>query len=264
MPFPTSEVFAWKRAVPDTFSRLPPKREIVTSTNANSIRILLADDHILFRNGLRALLNANAGLLVVAEAGDDASTVRLTRECKPNVLLLDWEMSRRDGMKLLKELAAYATSVCVLLIKVPTNAADVAKAIQLGVKGILSGETTEQLLCEGICKVMDGQYVLGRVGVASLVGTAIEAKPSTAFQSAKRKFGITRREFEVISHVVEGYSPAEICLKLSVRPNTLKHHMSHIFNKVGVSNRLELVLFAINHNLVPDSVGHPAVPQIMA
>jgi two-component system nitrate/nitrite response regulator NarL len=193
------------------------------------------------------LLDATAGFHVIAETGDDAATVHMVRQQKPNILLLDWEMSRRNGMKILSELAASGLSACILLITAASDATDVARAIQFGAKGILSSETTEESLREAIHKVLKGQYVLGQAAVSSLVGTATGPRPTTAFQNAKRKFGITRREFDVISEVVAGYSTAEISARLSLSSNTLKHHMSHIFDKLGVSNRLELVLFSVHH-----------------
>lgn len=249
MPLSSSHVSACQSPPLDllNLNRRPPASEVDEPTSPDVIRILVADDHVLFRNSLRVLLDARPDFHVIGETGDDATILRMAREQGPDILLLNWEMSRRNGMKILRELAASGLSACILLIAVTSDTADVARAIQLGVKGILSSETTEESLCEAIHKVLKGQYILGQAAVSSLVATATGPRPTTAFQSAKRKFGITRREFDVISEVVAGYSTAEISARLSLSSNTLKHHMSHIFDKLGVSNRLELVLFSVHH-----------------
>jgi DNA-binding NarL/FixJ family response regulator len=195
---------------------------------------------------LRALLDATGRFTVVGEATDDV--VRLISEHKPDILLLDWDMSQRDGMSIFSELAASGLSVHTILLSVRPNA-DVAAAIQLGAKGILSHETTAESLCEGIRKVMDGQYVLGTAGISSLVGSLRNPRPRTAFETAQRKFGLTRREFEIMTWVVAGYSNIEIAEKFSLSIHTVKHHISHIFDKTGVSNRVELGLFAVNHRI---------------
>jgi two-component system, NarL family, nitrate/nitrite response regulator NarL len=214
------------------------------------IRILVVDDHILFRGCLTSLLAAMPQYEVVGEAKDAENALRLLRELKPDLLLCDWELSQAGQMRILRELQKCDHAVKTILLTLPSHETEVASTIQLGVAGILSNEATPASLCDAIGKVMQGQYVLGRAGLASLVNSATDQNEYSAFQKTRRKFGITRREYEIVSEVVAGYSSAEIAERLSLSCNTLKHHMSHIYDKLGVSNRLELVLFALNHELV--------------
>ena len=223
------------------------------SANCRDIRVLVAIDHFLFRTSLRALLDASSRCQVVADAGDLKTTLQMTDEYRPDILLLGWQMSQQDDMRILRELAVCPYSLRVILVGVEQKSAAVVRAIQLGVRGILSNETGCDELFDAIRKVMDGQHVLGQAAVDSLVHIATNPAPRTAFQKAKQKFGITRREFDVISEVVAGFSTVEIVERLSLSPNTLKHHMTHIYDKLGLSNRLELVLFAVHHGIVSEA-----------
>lgn len=107
-------------------------------------------------------------------------------------------------------------------------------------------------LCESLRKVKNGEYVMGRVGVKSLIGSVRNPKPKSSFQLARRKFGVTRREFDIITAVAAGYSNVEIAQKFSLICHTVKHHLSHIFDKGGVSNRLESALCSINNAMIED------------
>ena len=156
-------------------------------------------------------------------------------------------------MRILRELAACPNSLRTILVGVETNCAAVVRAIQLGARGILSVETSSDELFDAIRRVMEGQFVLGQAAVDSLVQVATSPAPQTAFQKARQKFGITRREFDVISDVVAGFSTVEIAERLSLSTNTLKHHITHIYDKLGLSNRLELVLFAVHHGIVSEA-----------
>ena len=223
-----------------------------TNRNFGTTRILIADDHLLFRNGLRALLDNEPGFQVIGEVSDIELTLQMVREQKPDILLLDWALSRRDGMRIMRGIMAAGVPVRTILLAVPIDKPDIVKAIQLGAFGVLSRDATAGMLFEGISKVRDGEYCLGQEGVASLVG---ELRNHTASQprGATRQFGLTRREFEIVVAVVAGYSNLEIAETYSLSPHTVKHHIGHIFDKLGVSNRLELALFAVNHRLVVEN-----------
>ena len=220
-----------------------------TAKTPQSIRILIADDHAIFRDGLRRLLEAEPGLRVIGEASDGEEAVKLARELKPDILLLDLAMPRTPGMEVLRELGTTATPVRTLLLTAAIERPQILEALQLGARGVVKKESATELLLRGIRTVMDGQYCVGQDSVSDLVQTLREHAPSTHEQARKKKFGLTPRELEIISTIVAGYNNRDIAEKFAIREQTVKHRLTNIFDKLGVSSRLELALFAVNHSL---------------
>ena len=222
------------------------------SLNKKKISIVIADDHPILRDGIHALLRMEPDFRVVGEAADGNAAVQLSYELKPNILLLDWAMARRDGMQILQELDAGGLPVRTLLTTVQLNNSEILRALQLGAWGVIPRDSTTKMLYEGIRKVMSGQYWIGRESVASLVDALRDFTPNAASRPSRRDFGLTRRELEIVASVMAGYSNADIAHRVSLSEHTVKHHLGHIFDKLGVSNRLELALFAVNHQLIGD------------
>ncbi|HEX3985489.1 MAG TPA: response regulator transcription factor [Acidobacteriaceae bacterium] len=213
------------------------------------IRILIADDHPLFRDGLRRLLQSEPGFEVVGEASDGDELLAVIRKAKPDILLLDLSMPRRDGMAVLRELGAAKIPVRTLLLTAAIDQPQIVQALRLGAYGIILKESTTQRLFDSIRCVMAGQYWIGRESVTDLV-KALRSAGSPADGALRgRDFGLTPRELEIVTLVVAGYSNPDIAQRCSISEQTVKHHVSNIFDKLGVSNRLELALFAVNHRL---------------
>jgi two-component system nitrate/nitrite response regulator NarL len=213
------------------------------------VRVLIADDHAMFRDGLRKLLEGEPGFAVVGEAADGEKLVELARETKADIILLDLSMPRQDGMEVLRELAALEIPVRTLLLTASIDKAQVVQALKLGAYGVILKESTSQRLFESIRCVMGGQYWVGRESVSDLVRALRSVSPSSAGGPRPKDFGLTRRELEIVTLVVAGYSNPDIGQRCSISEQTVKHHISNIFDKLGVSNRLELALFAVNHRL---------------
>jgi len=213
------------------------------------IRVLIADDHPIFRQGLRTILEAEDGFVVVAEAGDGNEAVRLARDHQPDVLLLDLAMPGVSGMEALAELAAAPTPVRTIMLTAAIEKAEIVKALQLGAAGVVLKSSSTDLLFKSIRSVMAGQHWIGRDAVSDLVQALRAQIGSTPEKPARERFGLTRREIEITSSVVAGLSNREIARKLSLSEDTVKHHLTNIFNKMGASNRLELALFAVHHRL---------------
>jgi DNA-binding NarL/FixJ family response regulator len=213
------------------------------------IRVLIADDHPIFRKGLRSVLEAEHGFVVVAEATNGDEAVRMAREFQPDVLLLDLAMPGVSGMEALAELASAATPVRTIMLTAAIEKAEIVKALQLGAAGVVLKSSSTDLLFKSIRSVMAGQHWIGRDAVSDLV-QALRAQMGVAEERpARERFGLTRREVEITSSVVAGLSNREIARKLSLSEDTVKHHLTNIFNKMGASNRLELALFAVHHRL---------------
>lgn len=237
----------------DAVSGWRNRRNMIPYVNnlPSPIRILIADDHPLFRDGLRRLLQSEPGFEVVGEASDGDELLGLIRKAKPDILLLDLSMPRRDGMAVLRELAAAKIPVRTLLLTAAIDQGQIVQALRLGAYGIILKESTTQRLFDSIRCVMAGQYWVGRESVSDLVKALRSAGgPSDSGTGLRsRDFGLTPRELEIVTLVVAGYSNPDIAQRCSISEQTVKHHVSNIFDKLGVSNRLELALFAVNHRL---------------
>ena len=217
---------------------------------SSPIRILIADDHPILRDGLRNLLEAEPGFAVVGEAADGGEAVQLVQKVKPDILLLDLAMPKMPGLETVRELMGSAASVRTILLTAAIEKKQIVEALQLGARGIVMKESATEVLLKSIRSVMAGEYWIGRESVSDLVKTLQDLADSGGEEPRQKTFGLTPREKEVITSIVSGYTNKDIAQKFSISEQTVKHHLTNIFDKLGVSSRLELALFAVNHRLV--------------
>jgi DNA-binding NarL/FixJ family response regulator len=213
------------------------------------IGILIADDHPIFREGLRKVLEAQPGFLVLGEAADGEQTLKLARQLKPMILLLDIRMPHLSGLEVLRELKTLAIPIRTLVLTAALEKDQMLEAFQLGARGIILKHAPTDVLFQSIRSVVAGQFWLGYESVPDLVQAILEIKPRADTGASRPKFCLTRRETEIIALIEGGYTNKDIAKKFGVSEHTVKHHLSSIFGKLGVSNRLELVLFSIDHHL---------------
>jgi DNA-binding NarL/FixJ family response regulator len=217
--------------------------------NQGVIHILLADDHTIFREGLKTLISGQPDLAVVGEAHDGDEVLKLVKKFQPEVLLLDFLMPKVNGMEVLHLLEESKSPVRTILLSGAIEGEDISRAFELGARGLVMKDSGTALLFKCIRSVMAGQYWIGRQGVSNLV-QALKQYKNSAKKTSPKNFGLTQREMEVVKAVVSGYSNKEIAGQFSISEQTVKHHVTSIFDKLGVFNRLELTLFVFHHELV--------------
>ena len=213
-----------------------------------AIRILIADEYPILREGLRMLLETQHDFSVIGEASGGEDAWRLVHEVKPDVLLLDLATPRLAGLERLARLGGDNSCVRTLLLVGAMERNDVIKALELGARGIVLKESQTELLFKSIRTVMAGQYWVGRDTISDLVEALVGLHKSPP--ATQTGFGLTRRELEVLALIVAGYTNRDLAEELRITEDTVKHHMTNIFDRTGASNRLELALFAIHHHLV--------------
>ncbi len=214
-----------------------------------SARILIADDHPIFRDGLKRLLESEGDFKVIGEACDGVEAVKMVRQLKPEIMLLDLAMPGRSGLEALREMTNDGTPVRVILLTAAAEKEQIVEALQLGARGVVLKDSATQILLKSIRAVMNGEYWVGRESVSNLVQYLRGLIGSTVNTARQRRYGLTPRELEIVSAVVAGYANKEIAEHFKISEDTVKHHLSNIFDKVGVSTRLELALFAVNQAL---------------
>ena len=210
-------------------------------------RVLLADDDPITRGFLRQLLE-EASFQVVAEAEDGQEAVELTTRLHPDVMLLDLLMPNLSGMEALRELASSPLPVRIIVLSSSISKEQIVKALQLGARGILLKNSVDEL-GKAIAAVLRGQYWIAGRSVGNVVQVITELSATLETAQPSKSYGLTPRELETVRFVTQGCSNREIATRLNISEETVKRHLYNVFDKVGMSNRVELTLFALEHRL---------------
>ena len=213
------------------------------------IRIVLADDHPVVRIGVRNMLAEIEGFEVAGEASDGDEAITQTLDLQPDILLLDVMMPRLPGLEAMRAIMNGSPTVKILLLTSTISTQQIIEALQIGARGIVLKDALTGALQTAIRTVMGGDYWIGGKRVVNLVSALHELMQQAAVPPRKT-YGLTPRELEVVGAIVEGCSNRDIAKQFSLSEETVKRHLSNIFDKTGVSTRLELALFAIAHHLV--------------
>jgi DNA-binding NarL/FixJ family response regulator len=225
---------------------------MLAETADSKIRLVIADDHSIFREGLCRVLEAERGFTVVGEASTEEETFELVRYLRPDILLLGFSTPGDTASEILRQLSNISPSLRTILLTDSIERSAMLRALLLGARGVVPKVSASILLFKSIRAVMAGEVWVSRTTVPDLI-EMLRAR-SEAGRTSSRSFDLTRRELEVIAAVVEGHFNKEIAQDFRISEDTVKHHLTRIFDKLGVSNRVELAMFASHHNLT--KTGH--------
>jgi two-component system nitrate/nitrite response regulator NarL len=244
---PSANVASTSQVAPAITTPASPLRD--AGRAPAQIRILIAGERSIFRDGLRKLIESEADLIVVAEAADGEQVLDAVTRFEPDVLLLDLVMPQLPGLEVLQRLRDGKAAVRAILLAGHIERTEVVRALELGARGILLKDSTTPLLFKSIRSVMAGEHWIARETVSDLVESLVQTQVSV--RASGHGFGLTPRELQTLALVVRGQTNRDIAEQLHISSATVKHHLTSIFNKTGASNRLELALFAIHHGLIP-------------
>ncbi len=217
--------------------------------SSNKIHVVIADDHPIFRDGLRRLPGMEPEFKVVGGEANGLEALALVDELHPEILLLDLATPKLPGLQTLRELSQAQTGTKTILLTAAIERRQILEALQSGARGVVMKDCATSLLLKAVHSVLRGQYWVGNDPVNDLVSYMKQQSPADVKPRARSDFGLTRRETEILAAIVSGLSNKEIASRFSLSEDTVKHHLTSIFDKVGVSSRLELALFAINNHL---------------
>ena len=219
----------------------------------SSLRILLVDDHLLFRKGLSRLLDAQPDFEVVGEATDGLEAVGQTELLRPDLVLMDIRMPNCDGLEATRRIKAQMPGVRVVMLTVSDNEQDLATAVRYGADGYLLKDLLPETLFQHLRGVMAGEAPISRTMTGKLFRQlAQRSRPATQIAS---NAVLSARECEVLALVVDGYSNQEIAEELGIAHNTVKNHLRNILTKLGVRNRAQAAAYAVSNGLVCLPVG---------
>jgi len=227
-----------------------PTAKHSTATAVANIRIVVADDHPLIRAGVKNMLRVEDGFEVVGEAEDGDDAITQTLELEPDILLLDLAMPRLPGLEAMRAIMTKSPRVKIVMLTGTITTQQIIEALQIGARGILLKDSMAGDLSQALRAVLSGDYWIGGERVANLLKALHELMAQAAAIPERKTYGLTPRELEVVGCIVEGCSNRDIAKQFTISEETVKRHLSNVFDKTGVSTRLELALFSIAHKLV--------------
>jgi two-component system, NarL family, nitrate/nitrite response regulator NarL len=226
-----------------------------TATATQRIRVAIADDHPIVRDGIKRLLALESDIDVVGEAGDGREILDVIQQTGADVLLLDLRMPNLDGLGALQTLQQTHKHVRVIILTASEDKNEFVQAMKLGCSGIVLKQTAPELIVKSIRKVHAGEIWLDSHTTAAVMRqfaapvADLAGGPGTTGKSGRERSPLSTREREIVALVAQGYKNKEMAEKMFISEQTVKNHLHNIFDKLGVSDRLELALYAIHKGL---------------
>jgi two-component system, NarL family, nitrate/nitrite response regulator NarL len=229
---------------------------LAAPSEATKIRIVVADDHPIFRDGLCRLLALEPDFEVVAQAQDGRQVLDVLQQHEPDILLLDLKMPGLDGLATLQRLQTSKHKTRVIVLTASEDKNEFVQAMKLGTSGIVLKQSATDLLIKSIRKVNAGEIWLDSHTTAAVMRqfatgadeTPTAGAPPSSSRERERSL-LSQREREIVALVAQGFKNKEMAEKMFISEQTVKNHLHNIFDKLGVSDRLELALYAIHNNL---------------
>ena len=215
------------------------------------IRVLLADDHAVVRQGIRQFLEISDTVTVVAEASDGLEAIRLIREHRPDVAVVDIQMPGQSGIEVTRAIRAERLPVGVLILTAFDDPPYVKAVLQAGANGYVLKTAEAHELVEAVQAVHEGQSVLGQGIARKLMEQLATPRTETHVES------LTERELEVLRLTAKGYTNKAIGVELSISDRTVQGHLAKIYDKLGAASRTEAVMRAVALGWIPPAVGQP-------
>ncbi len=215
------------------------------------LRIILVDDHTLFRKGLAELLESQGAVSVSAITGDPAEVESLLNEHAPDVLILDLNIGGTDGIQVMQQLRAEGFDLPVLILTVSEAEEDMARALRNGANGYLLKSMEPDEVVDAIIRAARGETVVAPGMTAKLV-RMLDNKGNSSTSLLE---SLTQREREILTHLAKGESNKAIARQLDISYDTVKLHVRHILAKLNLSSRVEAAVFAVEHKLGPGGAG---------
>ncbi|MCS7179236.1 MAG: response regulator transcription factor [Anaerolineae bacterium] len=213
----------------------------------NPLRILLVDDHILFRKGLARLLDAQPDFQVIGEASDGAEGVEKARALRPDVVLMDLRMPLCDGLEATRQIKRELPGIRVVVLTVSEDDQDFLAAIRCGADGYLVKSMRPEALFQELRGLAQGETPLSRTMTGKLLRQVARAASSPLL--AIQPDTLSPRERQVLALLAEGLSNEEIAGELGIAENTVRNHVRHILEKLGLKNRVQAAVYAVRHGI---------------
>jgi DNA-binding NarL/FixJ family response regulator len=221
----------------------------MVSPATNTIRILLVDDHIVVRAGLKLIIQSQPGMTIAGEAGNSDEAVALAASVQPDIILLDLDLGGESGTNLISRLIAAASEARIIALTGVRDREIHRQAVLLGAMGVVPKERAADALVSAIERVHAGEAWLDPSLVAGVLSEVSRARAPKIDPDSERIASLTNREREVINLIGEGIKNKEIADRLFISVTTVRHHLTSIFDKLEVADRVELLIYAFRHGL---------------
>ncbi len=217
---------------------------------SDRIRVLVADDHVLYRRGLEMVLGAEDDIEIVGEAGDGAEAVARAVDLLPDVVLMDVRMPRRSGIEACSDIKSAVPSARIVMLTISDEESDLFEAVRAGANGYLLKDVPGEDIAEGIRAVVGGQSLISPSMAGALLSEFTQLSKRSVEAARVPVPRLTERELEVLRLVARGMANKDIAVSLFISENTVKNHVRNILEKLQLHSRMEAVVYAVREKIL--------------